>query len=229
MQIHRVAGPVAAAGLLLVCAPTPPAALSVLREPASPTDASAPLIALVALLAWALLGWLTAVAGCLAAARLPGIAGQAGALVSRRIAPAALRRAVETALGLTLAAAALGSTPAFASDATPARPPALPAAAALDWPSPAVDLDWNPTAAPAPAAPALPAVAPSAAARSSAAVVVRPGDSLWAIAGDHLPGRPSGAQIAAAWPAWWAANRDAVGSNPDLIEPGLRLTPPASS
>jgi nucleoid-associated protein YgaU len=60
-------------------------------------------------------------------------------------------------------------------------------------------------------------------------VVVKPGDSLWAIAADHLPSPATDAQIARAWPRWWAANRDAVGAAPDLIHPGLRLRPPAPS
>jgi nucleoid-associated protein YgaU len=58
---------------------------------------------------------------------------------------------------------------------------------------------------------------------------VRPGDSLWAIAAAHLGRHATDAEVAQAWPTWWAANRDAVGSDPGLIHPGLQLDPPAGS
>jgi nucleoid-associated protein YgaU len=46
------------------------------------------------------------------------------------------------------------------------------------------------------------------------------------VAADHLPATATNAQIAQAWPRWWSANRAAVGADPDLIHPGLSLTPP---
>jgi LysM repeat protein len=64
---------------------------------------------------------------------------------------------------------------------------------------------------------------------TAAAVVVQPGDSLGGIAARHLPAAASDAQIAQAWPAWWSANRAAVGADPDVIHPGTRLTPPAGT
>ena len=42
-------------------------------------------------------------------------------------------------------------------------------------------------------------------------VVVRRGDTLWSIAARHLGPDPSDAEIAQAWPAWHAANREVVG------------------
>jgi nucleoid-associated protein YgaU len=59
------------------------------------------------------------------------------------------------------------------------------------------------------------------------AVVVAPGDSLWAIAARHLGPAASDAQLARAWPRWWHANRAAVGDDPNLIHPGTRLVPPS--
>lgn len=59
-------------------------------------------------------------------------------------------------------------------------------------------------------------------------VVVRRGDSLWVIAARHLPARTGHAAVARAWPRWYAANRDVVGSDPDLIRPGQRLRAPRS-
>jgi nucleoid-associated protein YgaU len=59
-------------------------------------------------------------------------------------------------------------------------------------------------------------------------VVVRPGDSLWSIAADHLAPTASDAEVATAWHALYTLNRDAIGPDPDRIEPGLRLDLPAS-
>jgi nucleoid-associated protein YgaU len=81
-----------------------------------------------------------------------------------------------------------------------------------------------PPARPAAGPPWLPAENPTAA----ASVVVRPGDSLWSIARRALGPRASDAQVALAWPRWWAANRNAVGSDPNLIHPGLRLLAPTA-
>lgn len=218
------AGAVATAGAglgLLAAAPTPRSAFTTLASPAAAADPSAPLLSVIALSAWFLLAWLLSVAVAASAAQLPGAAGQLAELLARRIAPAGLRRLVEVSLGLTVAVGVLGAGPASAGARIPPAPPA--AAATLDWPTPPAAtaqpaLDWNP-----------PPVATSSAVPSTAAevVLVQPGDSLWAVAADHLPARATDAQIAQAWPSWWAANRAAVGPNPDLIHPGLRLNPPA--
>lgn len=52
------------------------------------------------------------------------------------------------------------------------------------------------------------------------------GDSLWAIAQAALPGDPDVDDVARAWPAWYEANRDVVGPDPDLIHPGQVLLVP---
>lgn len=57
-------------------------------------------------------------------------------------------------------------------------------------------------------------------------VVVRRGDTLWDIAARHLGANPSAAEVAAEWPRWFAANRDLIGPDPDLLVPGQRLRPP---
>lgn len=60
------------------------------------------------------------------------------------------------------------------------------------------------------------------------AVTVVPGDSLWLIAAHRLSPSATRAEIAAAWPQWYAANRAVIGPDPDHIEPGQQLnTPPA--
>jgi hypothetical protein len=62
-------------------------------------------------------------------------------------------------------------------------------------------------------------------------VVVR-GDCLWHIAAARLTERraspPSDAEVAAEAHAWWAANTDVIGPDPDLLLPGQVLRPPAA-
>lgn len=247
-------GAVLAAVLLLLAAPSPAASVRTLTTVSSATDQAAPLVALLALVAWLLAAWLLLVLAVTAGGHLPGAAGRGLAAVARRLAPATVRRAVEVALGLTVAVGALGASPAMAA---PAPGLSLSGAASgqvsapdLDWGSPAPessagghatsadapgvpggatpaaqDLDGAaqafPSADPVPAPPAAPA---------DPAVVVEPGDSLWVLAERDLAARgasTSDAAVAQAWPTWWAANRDAVGDDPDLLQPGTRLTPPA--
>lgn len=69
------------------------------------------------------------------------------------------------------------------------------------------------------AAPFDPIVDPSS-------VTVRTGDTLWALAADHLPRDASAQRIAGSVASWHAANRQVIGPDPDLIMPGQVLTPP---
>ncbi|MEE8330445.1 MAG: LysM domain-containing protein [Acidimicrobiia bacterium] len=65
--------------------------------------------------------------------------------------------------------------------------------------------------------------------RATETYVVRPGDSLWAIACRHLQasGAPTtDAAIDRMWRTIYAANRQVVGEDPDLIYPGTQLTIP---
>lgn len=73
---------------------------------------------------------------------------------------------------------------------------------------------------------AIPTAGGAAGSRESATYAVVPGDSLWAIAANHLDGEPDDAQVAEAWPLWFDANRDVVGDDPDLIHPGQVLRVP---
>ena len=56
-----------------------------------------------------------------------------------------------------------------------------------------------------------------------AAITVRAGDSLWSIAAARLGPGADVSEIDAAWRELYAANRDAIGSDADLILPGLDL------
>jgi nucleoid-associated protein YgaU len=55
-------------------------------------------------------------------------------------------------------------------------------------------------------------------------VVVRTGDTLWALAEHELPRRATDLQVAAGWHAIYRRNRGVIGPDPDLILPGQVLT-----
>ncbi|GEK17198.1 LysM peptidoglycan-binding domain-containing protein [Cellulomonas persica] len=57
-------------------------------------------------------------------------------------------------------------------------------------------------------------------------VVVASGDSLWSIAAAHLPADATTADIAAAWPRWYEANRTVIGDDPDVLLVGQSLEVP---
>ncbi|MEJ5866140.1 LysM domain-containing protein [Pseudokineococcus sp. 5B2Z-1] len=101
----------------------------------------------------------------------------------------------------------------------------------------APDVTWRPAAPPRPVAPhveasgglLVPSPRESATADEAGAVVVVRGDTLWDIARRHLPPGADDAEVAAAWPAWYATNRAVVGDDPDRLLPGQRLVPPAAT
>lgn len=95
---------------------------------------------------------------------------------------------------------------------------------------PVVEREAVPVAAVVPVAGPAPTAAPAAGttdpADTAEGYVVRPGDTLWGVAAAHLPAGATEAEVAAEWPRWWAANRDVVGPDPDLIHPGQVLQRP---
>jgi len=200
-----------------------PAALALLAGP--PTlavgttgDPFASLVSVVALLAWACTAWLLLALGVTWGAALRGRPGQVLAAASRLVAPSAVRAVLRVALGVTVGASALAASPAQA-----AEPPA-----------PVYDLDWptalraSSAAAPQPvrvqAEPPAPS-APTPVAQVSS-VLVRSGDTLWGIARRSLGPAATPVRVSQTWPRWWAANREAIGADPDLIHPGVLLEPP---
>lgn len=56
--------------------------------------------------------------------------------------------------------------------------------------------------------------------------LVRPGDTLWALALDRLPRRSTGPEVAALVRRTYLRNRAVIGPEPDLIRPGQRLALP---
>jgi hypothetical protein len=190
-----------------------------------------------ALLAWAVWAWGALGLALTAASALPGVAGGAARLALQVALPAGARRGAALLLGLGLGVAG----PLLASAVPQFAPTASAAAGAEsvpDWPAPgpaaAPVPDWPagpaPTgAAPTGEAPAAPSTAPTTAPASDSRVVVR-GDCLWHIAADSLLGQlgrlPSDGEVAAAVQAWWSANADVIGPDPDLLVPGQVLRPP---
>ncbi len=61
---------------------------------------------------------------------------------------------------------------------------------------------------------------------SGRAVVVRRGDTLWALAKEQLPSGATAGVVADSVRAWHAHNRVVIGPDPDLIRPGQRLHAP---
>jgi nucleoid-associated protein YgaU len=173
------------------------------------------------LLAWAVWAWGALGLTLTAASALPGLVGTAARLALRVALPAGARRAAAVLLGI-----GLGLTVPLAGSVLPALTSTASAADSTttdvpDWPVP-------PAAAPVPDWPsgaATPAPSPPIADR----VVVR-GDCLWHIAADSLLGQlgrlPSDREVAVAVDAWWRANADVIGPDPDLLIPGQLLRAP---
>ncbi|MBV9174068.1 MAG: LysM peptidoglycan-binding domain-containing protein [Chloroflexi bacterium] len=169
--------------------------------------------------------------------RVPGAAGRLAFLIARRMLPIAVIRLVGGAAGLSVALAA----PAAAAINAPTPPSPVPttAAVSIGWPTDRPSsLTSNVPLAPSPSSSGKPAAhpaphGPAPHPRKTDAVTVVPGDSLWAIAARRLDvengserSHPSDAEIAEAWPRWYARNRTVVGPNPSLIRPGQVLQPP---
>lgn len=177
-----------------------------------------------------------------------GLSWAAGERTVARHAPAVVRRlaraSVGAGLGLALATPTASALPARAADGV--NPGGTEPAVVLDlgWQStarPAATQDTNGDGAghrsgasgseAAPERSSLVNRGMRTGAEREPLVIVEPGDTLWAIAADRLTtgqvgADPSDAEIAAAVTRWHRANREALGTNPDLIHPGTVLRRP---
>ncbi len=221
MATTVVMGMIAAA--LAVLTPSVPEmadAVLAAQRTADTVGAETLLVAAAGLLAWGAWGWGALGLLLTVASALPGTLGSAADLLVRVLLPSGARRGAALALGLGLAIAGpgAGATLLVVTASTAAAAPA--AAPVPDWPitntdSTAAELpDWPDAQIP-----------PTA----DSHVVVR-GDCLWDIAGAQLAGRlgrsPTGAEIARTTHAWWTANAEVIGPDPDVLLPGQVLRPP---
>ena len=238
-----------AAGLGWWLTATAAALLDATRSPVplSPEDAVTLLAACLGLLLllWLALGVLVTVLTL-----LPGRVGAAARRTADRVAPALSRRLAAVIVGASLGGALAPGTalardgrivpsadvvtaaasPSFAPEAPEA--PAVPAVpAATGGPG------WAPPAEPSPGwvpdrplvrrqpSPRLVATSPPREERPG--VVVRRGDTLWAIARQHLGPGATDAEVAQEWPRWHHANQAVIGPDPDRLLPGMVLWAPA--
>lgn len=134
---------------------------------------------------------------------------------TRRLVLAACGAAMVAGIGSPALAGAGGSDHSIGGLPLPDR--AVSQSASRPAPSP--DAQPVPQAAPR----RTPVQAPAQG--SPAAITVRDGDSLWSIAAGRLGPQAGEAEIDAAWRELYAANREAIGTDPDLIVPGLDLEP----
>jgi hypothetical protein len=188
--------------------------------------------------------WLAAGLLAAAVAALPGSTGRIAARLARTLLPRVLYRLVAGTAGLGVALAPVsalaqptpgGPTPARGGLSRPVPAPTWPvdggpigredtAGSAVPtprWPTEPGSTEpvRSPRAAvPEPSRPSRPA--------DDRAVTVRAGDSLWLIAGRRLGAGVTPAEIAAAWPRWYAANRAVIGDDPALIVAGQVLHAP---
>lgn len=183
-----------------------------IRVLAAPQDFSSSLIDLIALIQVALSTWvLASLALLLAARRCQWARRLAGVLT-----PQLIRRALVTGM-----AGALVFAPASA-DSRPAVPTGDHGTADHGGVTPLNGLLLPDR----PSGQSRPSTLPSGTVGANVAVEVRTGDSLWSIAAESLPAPATDAQIVAASGRWYAANRDAIGHDPDLIFPHLVLHAP---
>jgi hypothetical protein len=171
--------------------------------------------------------------------------------VTRRLAAVLVGAAVTGALA---PGTALGEAPPPAAAAVPAAPAAAPAGTGLAGLAPLDAPGFAPTEAALPSPgfapttgtriddvpgwmptrpvhrpqPCAALVVPAHARHEAAEVVVHRGDTLWGIVARHRGPHASDAEVAEAWPRWYAANREVIGDDPDLIKPGQVLHAPDS-
>jgi len=241
---HPVAGVALAGASLVAGAAVGSIFLNTAREALSAIAAAGPAgpadgILLVVALSGALLSlWLGLGLALSALSALPGALGQACSLLAARIAPAAVRKVVAFILGTALSAALVPGTAAARTGQVAPRPASVAAAqivvsgvadAAPDASFRLVSDAVPATDAAPPPSWSLERPAPPAMRASPAdSVVVQSHDTLWSIAAQHLGPAATGADIDAEWHRWFAANRDVIGDDANLIAPGQLLSPPAT-
>jgi hypothetical protein len=238
--------PVVAAGLLLTeralvaAVGTPVAQAHALRSLGhGPVDPVAPLLAALALLAEALIGYVLVMLVLRSLGALPGSAGRLALRAALLASPVMARRLLDLLVGGTLLAqATLATIPeppsgprtgavhitqtasrtlsgAFDRAASRSGPPVTDTEPVEARPSP------RRSAAP------LPPWLGGGPSRPAPGYTVAAGDTLWGIAAARLaPAQRSLAGVDRYWQEIYRANRAVVGADPNLIRPGMRLDVP---
>jgi nucleoid-associated protein YgaU len=230
MSIRRLvvtaAAMAAIAVVLAALTPPLPAMTDALASAQRTADVQGPdalITATAGLLAWVVWMWGALGLALTAASAVPGMLGGAARLALQVTLPAGARRGAALVLGLGLGVVGPLTGTALSGLASTASA-AAPAAHVPDWP--VVPAAADPGRIPDWPIASDPTELPSEGER----VVVR-GDCLWRIAEDSLLDRlgrlPTDGEIATAVQAWWRANADVIGPDPDLLLPGQVLRPPS--
>ena len=196
----------------------------------------------VATIAWAAYGWLAVALITTALERLPGAVGRTAAKATTAITSEGTRMLLRSAVGVA-ATAPLSVAAAHAHtvhDHTSITATSWDHRAGLERSSTVPARDDVPTREarpgpsgeqrlPIPDRPTVGAETRYTPVRSAKTVVVRPGDSLWAIAARELGPHASRTAIDRSWPRWYAANAERIGPDPGLIRPGQQLVTPTDA
>lgn len=185
------------------------------------------LAALAGAALWVVAAWFGASLGVVIGSLVPGRFGAALNHLAVSTVPASVRRAV---IGTAAAAVVLAPLPAMAAPLDQGGSNHV-AAPAIPWPTDSAPSVKRSSVQSTPAPPHRPAAhatppKPTHTHTHTRSVTVAAGDSLWRLAAAELGPHASARQIAARWPQWHAQNRAVIGTDPDLIVPGTRLTIP---
>jgi hypothetical protein len=227
---------------LLAVMGTPSAQVGALRNLGrSPTDPVTPLLAVLAILSEALIGYVAVVLALRTLSLLPGSIGRLTGRAAFLLSPAAVRNVLDLLVGGTLLAqAALTAMPSAAQGRIPDSIPTMTTSSAsfigavgsvgsIRPTGPATRMGPAETRPPSRrlAAP-LPPWLGGGPSKPRIGDTVEPGDTLWDIAATHLtPTQRSPATVHRYWQQLYRANRPAIGADPDLIHPGTRLDVPS--
>lgn len=138
--------------------------------------------------------------------------------------PAVVRRLVLAACGLSLAGGLLA--PAHAADGDPVVQPAARLLVGLPVPDRMTTAQWLGAMTRRASRVHAAAAGSDREPHPPRSILVRPGDSLWAIAERSLPAGADAAAIDRHWRRIYHVNRPLIGPDPDLLRPGQRLRLP---
>ena len=210
----------------------------VIRRPGATPDAALVLGAAgvaLALIAWVLLATVAA-----ALSHVPGHCGAVATRMADAWAPPLARRIAGALVGVAVVGA-VAPAMASAAAASAVAPAVVPLVAGLSEPSSSASPGFGTTTVPSSADVPSPDWLPTRpAARGDAAlglltrspaperdqVVVRRGDTLWDLARRDLGPDATDAEVAEAWPHWFATNRQVIGPDPGRLRPGQILQRP---